>query len=289
MKLPAVQLVAVEGLAQPIGGEALAVLAGPCALESLEVALQVAQELKQITARLGMPYLFKASFDKANRTALSSPRGPGLELGLEWLAAVRREVGVPVLTDVHETWQVEPVAEVVDVLQIPAFLCRQTDLLVAAARTGKVVNVKKGQFLAPDDLRYVVEKVVASGNRRLLLTERGTSFGYHDLVVDFRALRVARSFGYPVVFDATHAVQQPGGAGGASGGQREFVPGLVRAAVACGVDALFLEVHPEPARALSDAATMLPLSEVEAVLTQAALLRQALAAAPPTSWEQADE
>ncbi|HZO90776.1 MAG TPA: 3-deoxy-8-phosphooctulonate synthase [Chthonomonadaceae bacterium] len=256
-----------------IGAErgALALIAGPCVVESLGLCRQIAAEVQRITRELGLGYIFKSSFDKANRTAVSSFRGHGLERGLEILEAIKREFGVPVLTDVHETWQCKPVAEVCDVLQIPAFLCRQTDLLLAAAETGRAVNVKKGQFLAPWDMKNVVQKVEATGNRNLLLTERGVSFGYNTLVVDMTGLPQMRALGYPVVFDGTHSVQRPGGAAGgtASGGQREFIPHLTRAAVAVGVDALFLEVHPEPEKGLSDAATMLPLAELPALLRQA--------------------
>src|SRR5581483_2388673 len=252
-----------------IGAErgALALIAGPCVVESLGLCRQIAAEVQRITRELGLGYIFKSSFDKANRTAVSSFRGHGLERGLEILEAIKREFGVPVLTDVHETWQCKPVAEVCDVLQIPAFLCRQTDLLLAAAETGRAVNVKKGQFLAPWDMKNVVQKVEATGNRNLLLTERGVSFGYNTLVVDMTGLPQMRALGYPVVFDGTHSVQRPGGAAG--GGQREFIPHLTRAAVAVGVDALFLEVHPEPEKGLSDAATMLPLAELPALLRQA--------------------
>ncbi len=247
----------------------LAVIAGPCIIESLDLCREVAARAKADCEALGLPYIFKASFDKANRTSSASFRGEGLERGLEVLAAIKAEFGVPVLTDVHETWQVKPVAEVADVLQIPAFLSRQTDLLVAAGESGRAVNVKKGQFLAPWDMKNVVEKVRGTGNQSLLLCERGVSFGYNTLVVDMRALPVMRGLGCPVVFDATHSVQQPGGQGATSGGQREFIPPLLRAAVAVGVDALFLEVHPDPERALSDAATMLPLAELRALLEMA--------------------
>lgn len=247
----------------------LAIIAGPCVIESLDLCRTVAATASTVCRELGVPYIFKASFDKANRSAGSSFRGDGIEKGLEVLAAIGSEFGVPVLTDVHEVWQVKPVAEVVDVLQIPAFLCRQTDLIVAVAETGKVINVKKGQFLAPWDMKNVVDKVTATGNRKLLLTERGVSFGYNTLVVDMRSLPAMRALGYPVVFDATHSVQQPGGLGTASGGQREYIPHLMRAATAAGVDALFMEVHPEPNNALSDAATMLPLADFRKLLEQA--------------------
>lgn len=254
------------------GGAPLAVIAGPCVIESRELCLQIATETRDICARLGLGYVFKASFDKANRSALGSFRGPGLDEGLKILAEVRQSVGVPVLTDVHETAQVAPVAEVVDILQIPAFLCRQTDLLVAAARTGRCVNVKKGQFLAPWDMKNVANKVTAGGNKRFMLTERGTSFGYNTLVVDMRGLAIQRALGYPLIFDATHSVQEPGGLGNASGGKREFVPTLMRAAVAAGVDGLFLEVHPDPEHGLSDGPNMWPLAKLEALLSEAKAL-----------------
>lgn len=252
-----------------VEGAPLAVIAGPCVIESLELCREVAGEAKRICGELGLPFVFKASFDKANRTSGSAFRGQGLAKGLEVLAAIKEEFGVPVLTDVHESEQCRPVAEVADILQIPAFLSRQTDLLLAAAETGRAMNIKKGQFLAPWDVKNIVEKVAASGNKQILLCERGVSFGYNTLVVDMRALPIMRSFGQPVVFDGTHAVQQPGGQGTASGGERQYIPHLVRAAVATGsVDALFLETHPEPAKALSDAATQLPLGDLRALLTQ---------------------
>lgn len=250
-------------------GQPLAIIAGPCVAESLDLCREVAAEAQAVCGRLGLSYIFKASFDKANRTSGGAFRGQGLDEGLEILAAIQSEFNVPVLTDVHESWQVKPVAEVVDVLQIPAFLCRQTDLLLACAESGKIVNVKKGQFLAPWDMKNVVEKITGAGNRNLLLTERGASFGYNTLVVDMKSLPIMRALGCPVVFDATHSVQQPGGQGTSSGGQREFIPHLLRAAVAVGVDALFLEVHPEPEKALSDAATMLRLSDLASVLEPA--------------------
>jgi len=239
-------------------------------IESLHLCRQVAAEVQGVTRELGISYIFKASFDKANRTSGSAFRGDGMEKGLEVLAQIKQEFGVPVLTDVHESWQCKPVAEVCDVLQIPAFLCRQTDLILAAAETGRVINVKKGQFLAPWDMKNIVSKVEATGNHRLLLTERGVSFGYNTLVVDMTSLPQMKSLGYPIVFDGTHSVQRPGGGEGGttSGGMRQFIPHLTRAAVAVGVDALFLEVHPEPAKGLSDAATMLPLADLPALLRQ---------------------
>ncbi len=249
-----------------IGDGRLALIAGPCVIESLELCQRVAGTLAETCARLGMPYIFKASFDKANRTSHQSFRGCGLERGLEVLSRIRQEFGVPVTTDIHESWQAEPVAQAVDLLQIPAFLCRQTDLLHAAAQTGKPVNVKKGQFLAPWDAGNIVAKLQAFGAAGILLTERGTSFGYNTLIVDMAGLPVLQRFGVPVVFDATHSVQRPGGAGQQSGGDREAIAPLARAAVAVGIDALFMEVHPDPESALSDPATQYPLDQVEPLL-----------------------
>lgn len=250
------------------GGAPLVLIAGPCAIESQQHALETAHALKEVAAAAGVPFVYKSSFDKANRTAGDSYRGPGLSAGLAILQRVREEVGVPVLSDVHEVDQVAPAAEVLDVLQIPAFLCRQTDLVLAAGRTGKPVNVKKGQFLAPWDMQHVAEKLVSTGNQRVLLTERGASFGYNNLVADMRSVAIMRTFGYPVVFDATHSVQLPGGAGRASSGERQFVPALARAAVGVGVDALFMEVHPDPDRAPSDGPNMLKLADLPALLAQ---------------------
>lgn len=258
------------------GGGRLALIAGPCVAESLDLCMEVAESVKGICAEMGIGYVFKASFDKANRQSADSPRGPGLDAGLAILAAVRNNLGVPVLTDVHEVCQVEAVASVVDIIQIPAFLCRQTDLVVAAAATGKAVNVKKGQFMAPEAMGSIVEKARAAGSGGVMLTERGTAFGYGDLVVDMRGLVIMRELGCPVVFDATHSVQRPGGSGSSSGGNPEFVPALVRAACAVGIDALFLETHPNPKSALSDAATMLPLGDLRGVLEQAAAVRGSL-------------
>ena len=240
----------------------LTLIAGPCAIESRAHAIEVAEVLAGLTRARGMGFIFKSSYDKANRTSADSPRGVGMTAGLEILAEVRDRIGCPVLTDVHEPGHCAPTAEAVDVLQIPAFLCRQTDLLVAAAATGRVVNVKKGQFLAPWDMGPVVEKVRAAGNGSILVTERGTSFGYNTLVSDMRALPTLAGLGYPVIFDATHSVQQPGGLGGRSGGQRWFVPPLARAAVAVGVAGVFIETHPDPDRALSDGPNMVPLAEM---------------------------
>jgi 2-dehydro-3-deoxyphosphooctonate aldolase (KDO 8-P synthase) len=244
----------------------LALVAGPCALESREHALMMARELKRLAAGLGMPLIFKSSFDKANRTSGTSARGVGLEHGIEILAEVKSQTGLPVLTDVHESWQCAPVGEVADVLQIPAFLCRQTDLLRAAAETGRAVNVKKGQFLAPWDMRQVAGKLEGFGASRVLVTERGVSFGYNTLISDMRALPQLAATGWPVVFDATHSVQQPGGLGGRSGGQREFVPVLARAAVAVGVAAVFIETHEDPDRAPSDGPNMVPLARMGELL-----------------------
>jgi len=261
------------------GGAPLALIAGPCAIESQQHALEMATALKEVTAAAGVPFIYKSSYDKANRTSVDGYRGPGLSAGLSVLQRVKEDVGVPVLSDVHEMEQVTAGAEVLDVLQIPAFLCRQTDLLLAAGRTGKPVNIKKGQFLAPWDMQHVARKIDSTANPRILLTERGASFGYNNLVADMRSLAIMRAFGYPVVFDATHSVQLPGGAGGASSGQREFVPALTRAAVGVGIDALFIEVHADPDRAPSDGPNMLKLADLPALLSQVvaidAIVRQA--------------
>ena len=256
------------------GGEPLALLAGPCVLEDLDRCLYIGRTIKEIACRLGMPYVFKASYDKANRSAFNSFRGPGLEKGVEMLKEIKRQLNVPIVTDVHETCQVEKAAEVADILQIPAFLCRQTDLLYAAAQTGRVVNVKKGQFMAPADMRNVVDKLLEGGCSRIMLTERGASFGYNNLVVDMRSFPIMRSFGYPVVFDATHSVQMPGGAGTHSSGKREYVPYLTRAAVGAGVDALFLEVHDNPDEALSDGPNMVYLDKLEEILKDALAINE---------------
>jgi 2-dehydro-3-deoxyphosphooctonate aldolase (KDO 8-P synthase) len=251
-----------------VGRGKLVLIAGPCLAESLELCQTVARELKAICGRLGIEYVFKASFDKANRSSAAGYRGPGMKKGLQWLSRVRSKLDLPVLTDVHEVAQVAPVAAAVDCLQIPAFLCRQTDLLVAAGEAGKPVNIKKGQFMAPLDMKQAVEKVRSTGNRNVLLTERGTFFGYNRLVTDFRSIPQMQPFA-PVVFDATHSVQEPGGLGGnASGGQRQFAPLLARAAMAAGADALFIETHPNPDRAKSDAASQIPLADMEPVLKQ---------------------
>ncbi len=246
----------------------LFLIAGPCVVESRELALQTAAELKEITTRLNIPFIYKSSFDKANRSSSNSFRGPGLEEGLEILQAVKDEIGVPVLTDVHDIPQIKAVASVVDVLQTPAFLCRQTDFIQAVVASGKPVNIKKGQFLAPGDMKNVVDKAIAAGGKdRIMVCERGVSFGYNNLVSDMRSLAILRDTDCPVVFDATHSVQLPGGQGNRSGGQREFVPVLARAAVATGVAGLFMETHPDPDKALSDGPNAWPLQKMEALLT----------------------
>ena len=248
------------------GGRSLVLIAGPCVIESETHATELAAQLTTIARRLGVPFIFKASFDKANRTAGTSFRGPGLDEGLRVLAAIKSKFEVPILTDVHEASQARAAAEVADVLQIPAFLSRQTDLIVAAAKTGRVVNIKKGQFLAPDDVRHAVAKAVAAGNSRVIVTERGTSFGYHNLVVDMRAFPMIRAQGVPVVFDVTHSLQLPGGGDGVTAGQAEYIEPLASAGVAAGVDGVFLEVHDNPSRARSDAQNALRLDRLEALL-----------------------
>jgi 2-dehydro-3-deoxyphosphooctonate aldolase (KDO 8-P synthase) len=247
-------------------GAPLFVIAGPCVIENERMVMQTAETLGEICADLHVPLIFKSSYDKANRTAGDSFRGPGLKRGLAILAKVKKKFGILILTDVHEVVQCKPAAEVADVLQIPAFLCRQTDLIQAAARTKRCVNVKKGQFLAPQDMRNAIEKIIAVGGRSIMLTERGSSFGYNNLVADMRSLAIMRKFGWPVVFDATHSVQMPGGGGKFTSGDRRMAPVLARAAVAAGCDGIFFEAHPNPDRALSDAANQLPLSQVEALL-----------------------
>ena len=257
-------------------GHPLALIGGPCVIESADFTLKMAAEIKKICDRLEVPFIFKASFDKANRTSISSFRGHPIEQGLAILQRVKDEIGVPVLTDIHLPEQAAIAAEVVDILQIPAFLCRQTDILLAAAATGKTINVKKGQFLAPWDMKNVVTKLEAAGSNRIMMTERGTSFGYNTLVVDFRSLPQMRALGYPVVFDATHSVQMPGGQGNKSGGQREFVPYLARAAAAIGIDALFMEIHEDPDNALSDGPNMIHLANLENVLRPILSVRHSL-------------
>ncbi len=255
----------------------LFIIAGPCVIEDEGLTLEVASELKGIGDRLGIPVIFKTSYDKANRTSLSSYRGPGLKKGLEIISRVKERTGLPVLTDIHGVEEARPAAEVVDVLQIPAFLCRQTDLILAAASTGAALNLKKGQFLSPWDMAMAVQKATAGGNSRLILTERGASFGYNNLVVDMRSIAVMKRFGYPVVFDATHSVQLPGGNGTCSGGQREFVEVLARAAVAAGSDGVFLEVHPDPDRALCDGPNSIALDSLEGLLGVLMRIKGALA------------
>lgn len=248
-----------------LGGDRPVLFAGPCAVESLDICLEIGSTVKMLAAQFGFDYVFKASFDKANRTSSGSFRGIGMNKALETLQEVGRSIDVPLLTDVHESSQVKEVAEVVDVLQIPAFLCRQTDLLLAAGKSGKAIKIKRGQFMAPEDMRFAVEKVRSTGNDKVCLTERGFSLGYHNLVVDMRALPIMRQFA-PIVFDVTHSVQQPGGLGGTSGGQREMAPYLARAAGAAGVDGFFIETHPDPSKALSDGPNMVPLKHMEKFL-----------------------
>lgn len=274
-------MIAPVAIATPTGalievgsGQPLLLIAGPCALESEELARRVAGTMQEICGRLGLSYVFKASFDKANRTSLSSYRGPGLEQGLAILARIREELQVPVISDVHDTSQITAAAEVLDIIQIPAFLCRQTDLLTAAARTGKPINLKKGQFVSPWDMANAVNKIREAGGKKVMLVERGASFGYNNLVVDMRALPIMRSLDCPVIYDATHSVQLPGGAGGTSGGQREFIAPLSRAAVAAGIDGLFMEVHPDPDQALCDGPNSIALDQIEGILTQLVQIRK---------------
>lgn len=261
----------------------LVLIGGPCVIESEDFTLKMAEEIHKVCDRLQVPLIFKSSFDKANRTSMHSFRGQSIEVGLKILRRVKDVIGVPVLTDIHESHQAALAATVVDVLQIPAFLCRQTDLLMAAAATGRAINVKKGQFLAPWDMQHVVSKLEEGGTKRILLTERGTCFGYNTLVVDFRSLPQLRALGYPVVFDATHSVQMPGGQGEKSGGQRQFVPHLARAAAAIGIDAVFMEIHANPDVAPSDGPNMVPLAKLEAVLQQVLRIHAALQTAAPVS------
>lgn len=244
-----------------LGGDRMVLFAGPCVAESYDICMETGTKVKEICAEFGIEYVFKASFDKANRTSSGSYRGPSVDMGLEILSMVRKNLNVPVVTDVHESYQCAEVAAIVDVLQIPAFLCRQTDLLVAAAKTGKPVKVKKGQFMAPEDMKYAVDKVRGEGNKNVFLTERGSSFGYHNLVVDMRSLPIMRQY-TPVVFDVTHSIQRPGGLSGKSGGDRQFAPYLAKAAAAVGVDGFFIETHPNPEKALSDGPNMVPLGEL---------------------------
>ncbi len=256
----------IEILGQKIGRNRLFLIGGPCVLESEEIAFEVASFLKDTCSRLDIPFVFKSSYDKANRTSAQSFRGPGLEKGLSVLSRIREKYQIPILTDVHTPAEVEPVSRVADILQIPAFLVRQTDLVMAAGRTGKILNLKKAQFLSPRDMRQVIDKVTETGNEQILLTERGTQFGYNNLVVDMRSIRIMSDFGYPVVYDATHSVQLPGAQGTSSGGERRFVPALARAAVAAGAHGIFIETHPEPDRALCDGPNSLPLQEISGLL-----------------------
>lgn len=241
-------------------------IAGPCVIENEEMVMNIAKKIKELTDELGIDYYFKASFDKANRTSIHSYRGPGLEEGLRILQKVKDELGLRIVTDIHEPYQAEPVSKVADIIQIPAFLCRQTDLLVAAAKTGKIINVKKAQFLAPWDMKNVVNKLLESGNKNIMLCERGTTFGYNNLVVDMTGILEMEKLGYPVIFDATHSVQKPGGKGNATGGNREYVEYLAKAALAIGADGLFMEVHPDPDNALSDGPNMVPLDNLKSIL-----------------------
>jgi 2-dehydro-3-deoxyphosphooctonate aldolase (KDO 8-P synthase) len=252
----------------------LVLIAGPCVIENEAISFATAERLREICGKLGLSLIFKSSYDKANRTSVSSFRGLGIEKGLRILSDVRSKFSVPVISDVHSVEEVKLASEVLDVLQIPAFLCRQTDLILSSSNTGKPVNVKKGQFVSPWDVKNVIEKFVSTGNQNLLITERGTSFGYNNLVVDFRGFPVIRSFGHPLIFDVTHSLQLPGGQGNRSGGQKEFAGPLARAAVAAGVDGLFIEVHPDPDQALSDASTMIPLEEIEGILRQAQAIHE---------------
>ncbi|MGD9684604.1 MAG: 3-deoxy-8-phosphooctulonate synthase [Candidatus Obscuribacterales bacterium] len=261
-------------------GRPLLIIAGPCVIEDWDITYNTARALKDLSAKLGFSLVFKSSFDKANRTSVDSFRGVGLEKGMSMLADIKKELSVPVLSDVHEAAQCAATAEVLDVLQIPAFLCRQTDLLVAAARTGKAVNIKKGQFVAPGDMKNAVKKVVDSGNKNVMLTERGTTFGYNNLVVDMRSLPIMRETGYPVIFDATHSVQLPGGGGDVSSGQRQFVPNLVRAAMAAGCDGVFMEVHPDPEHARSDGPNQVSLHQVEQLIDQILKVHQLVSTLP---------
>jgi 2-dehydro-3-deoxyphosphooctonate aldolase (KDO 8-P synthase) len=246
----------------------LVLITGPCVIESEKLVLKTAEEIKRITEKHKTPFIFKSSYSKANRLDISSFAGPGLDKGLEILKKIKEKVGVPILTDIHQPNQAIPVSEVVDIIQIPAFLCRQTDLVLAAAKTRKPVNIKKGQFMAPEDMKQIANKVVSAGNKNILITERGTTFGYHNLVVDMRSLVILRNLGYPVVFDATHSLQLPGGEKGFSGGQPEFILPMARAAVACGIDVLFIETHPDVGKALCDGKNMLPLDKLENLIVQ---------------------
>jgi 2-dehydro-3-deoxyphosphooctonate aldolase (KDO 8-P synthase) len=259
-------------------GSQLVLISGPCVIENYEMTYEIASFLKELTRNLDIPFIFKASYDKANRTSIDSFRGPGLAEGLDILERIKTELGIMVISDVHGIDEIDDAARVLDIIQIPAFLCRQTDFILKVAETGKPINVKKGQFLSPWDVKNIVDKVTSTGNRRILLTERGTMFGYNNLVVDFRGIKIMQDMGYPVIFDATHSIQLPGGAGKSSGGQREFAPILARAAVAAGVDGIFMEVHPEPDRALCDGPNSLKLDTLEELLLQLIAIRKAMVA-----------
>jgi 2-dehydro-3-deoxyphosphooctonate aldolase (KDO 8-P synthase) len=263
------------------GGNPFSLIAGPCVIENEEITFYTAQRLKEICEELRIPFIFKSSYDKANRTSLRSFRGPGIDRGLRILSDIKSRFQLPVLADIHSVDEVKPASEVLDVLQIPAFLCRQTDLVLAAAETGRAVNIKKGQFLAPWDMKNIIDKYISTGNKNVFITERGTSFGYNNLVVDIRSFPILRSFGYPVIFDVTHSLQLPGGQGSCSGGQREFAAPLARAAVAAGVEGLFMEVHPEPDKALCDGPNMIPLDELPQMLKALKSIHELIVAQAP--------
>jgi len=268
------------------GGNPLALIAGPCVIENEDITFHTAQRLKEICAGLQIPLIFKSSYDKANRSSLGSFRGPGIDRGLRTLADIKSRLQLPVLADIHSVDEVKPASEILDVLQIPAFLCRQTDLVLAAAKSGRPVNIKKGQFLAPWDMKNIIDKYISTGNRNVFITERGTSFGYNNLVVDIRSFPILRSLGYPVIFDVTHSLQLPGGQGSCSGGQREFAGPLARAAVAAGVDGLFMEVHPEPDKALCDGPNMIPLDELPQMLKALKSIHELVAHSPGEGGQQ---
>lgn len=258
----------------------LVLIAGPCVIEDYKTTFEIARFLKELTASLSMGFIFKASYDKANRTSISSYRGPGLDKGIDILGQIKKELDIQIISDVHSVEEIAEASQILDIIQIPAFLCRQTDLIAAVARTGKVVNIKKGQFMAPWDMANVVDKATASGSHRILLTERGVMFGYNNLVVDFRGLKIMQDMGWPVIFDATHSIQLPGGSGSSSGGQREFAPVLAKAAVAVGVDGLFMEVHPDPDKALCDGPNSLPLDSLAELLARFKAIRTAAVSEP---------
>lgn len=266
----------MESIGMPSGNAPLFLIAGPCVIESESLVMETARELQRITRELSIPFVFKSSYDKANRSSVNSFRGPGIRKGLKILERVKSELNLPVLSDIHQPGDAKDAAHILDILQIPAFLCRQTDMLVSAAKTGKIINVKKGQFMAPWEMKNVVEKIESTGNKKIILTDRGTTFGYNNLVSDMRAIPIMQELGYPVVFDATHSVQLPGAGGDRSTGQREFVAPLARAAVAVGCNGIFAEVHPDPSKALSDGPTMVPLKEIRSLLKELTRIRQAV-------------